>query len=153
MNLKYLIILLLAITSFYHARSQTSFSEDKTNDKKIIIKSNKLEKDSTLDTHVLISSVRENIKLQKLEHKKNFNNYSVDFYPDHKKGVFYVHLNGLNENPRTQLYLYNNDGKELYKIKAKTRLNEINLRNLPPGNYLLSAHVDEEISTWEIVKK
>lgn len=143
-------IVFVALLCFYSADAQT---EEKIKYDVIKLQKVKLERDSTLETHNLITSVRENIVLPKLDHSKSFTGYSVDFYPEHKTGVFYVLLNGADENPRSRLYLYASDGKELYSIKAKTRLNEVNMRNLPPGNYLLTIDVDEEISTWEVVKQ
>ncbi len=49
--------------------------------------------------------------------------------------------------------LYDEKGNERYSIKAKTRLNIVNLREIPSGTYLLTAEVDKEVTTWEIVKE
>ena len=85
--------------------------------------------------------------------KESFGAYSVNFYPQPKKGVIYIQFDGLPKNPKTELFLSNEKGDVIFKMRAKTRLNELNLRKIPPGTYLFTADVDEEITTWEIVKE
>jgi len=151
MRTVHFIIIIVSIFLFHNSSAQTDSTLVHLD--KFVLKKNKIARDSALSTHPLIASVRENIPLQKMEYKKTFQDYSVDFYPDHKKGVFYLHLNGVGKSPRTRIYLADGNGIELHSIKAKTRLNEVNLRKLPPGKYFLTVDVNAEITTWEILKE
>lgn len=155
--MKYFILPLIALFFLQPAFGQKetdkiNIKEDKIKLKKVII----VEKDSAIATHPLICSIQEDNQkgnLLKPEIQELNGKYSIYFYQQPNKGVIYVQLEGLPKDPKTELYLSNEKGDVIFKTRAKTRLNQINMTKLPPGNYLLTADIDEEVSTWEITKE
>jgi hypothetical protein len=151
--MKNLITLIITILFFHSSFCQTGNVETKVKEDKIKFKSAIVVQDSAIATHPIICSVTENENLPQLELQESYAKYNINFYPQPEKGVIYVQLDGLSKDPRTELFLSNEKGEVIYKIRAKTRLNQLNLTKVPPGTYLFTADVDEEISTWEIVKE
>jgi len=154
--MKYLILPLLALFFLQSALCQTFNDKSTMKEDKIKLEKATVEQDSALATHPLICSLSEDNKnsgLTKSEFQESNGKYSIDFYLQPSKGVFYVQLEGFPNDPKTELYLSNKKGDVIFETRAKTRFNQINMTKLPPGTYLLTVDVDEEISTWEIVKE
>jgi hypothetical protein len=85
--------------------------------------------------------------------KESHGDYSVNFYTHPEKGIVYIRFENLSKSVRPQLYFSNEKGDVIHKITAVTQVNVINLNKVPPGNYLITADVEEEISTWEVIKE
>jgi hypothetical protein len=112
-----------------------------------------MEQDSAMETWPILVSVVEKNDFKNPDIQKSFEKYSINFFPESDKGIIYIQFNDLDNNIKPELLFSNEKGDVIYKIRAKTRLNVINLRKIPPGTYLITADVNEEISTWEIVKE
>jgi hypothetical protein len=134
---------------------QTNVKAEKVNTDKITLAPAKIEQDSAVATWPVLVSVAE-------EEQKNFRepaakeshgDYSVNFYTHPEKGIIYVRFENLSKSVRPQLYFSNEKGDVIHKITAVTQVNVINLNKVPPGNYLITADVEEEISTWEVIKE
>ncbi len=152
--MKLLILLIAAFTISYSAYSQTKANISNIKSDKVRLTKTTIVQDSALATFPALVSVKEKDYARKSPSlQESFAAYSVDFYPEPENGIVYVKFANLSKEIKPLLYLYDEKGNELYSIKAKTRLNIINLREIPSGTYLLTAEVDKEVTTWEIVKE
>ena len=153
MKLKFLVLTLISLLFIQYGYSQSN--TDKTNDNKIKLKKETIVQDSALATWPILVSVVEKDLKTKAEVEESFGEYSVKFHPEPDKGIIYIQFENLPKEIKPELFLTNTKGEVIYSIKAKTRLNVINLRKIPSGTYLFTLNVnhDEEITTWEIVKE
>lgn len=152
MKLKYVILALIAILAFENSYGQTSNNNKK--EKKVKLEKYTLEKDSTLATWNIIASTPSlaNVK-KKMLFTESMGKCRISFSPDHKKGIIHVDFENLPKHVKPELTVSNLKGDVIFKHEARFANNVVNMRKLPPGSYLFTADVDEEISTWEFVKK
>lgn len=112
-----------------------------------------IEQDSSLIIWPLIVSVADEKNFKNDAIRESFSKYSINFYPELEKGIVYIEFENLPKAIKPDLYFSNSKGEVIYKIRAKTRLNVINFNKVPPGTYLITTDVEEEVSTWEVVKE
>lgn len=152
--MKFLTLFIATFALVYSAYSQTNGSISNVKTDKITLAKTTIVQDSALATFPELVSVVETDDLKSEPSvQKSFGPYSINFYPQPEKGIIYLQFTNLDKNIKPELYLYNSKGDEICKIKAKTRLNIINLREIPSGTYLITADVNKEVSTWEITKE
>jgi len=133
--------------------AQISFDKSKTKEDKIKLAPAKMEQDSALATWPILVSVAEGQSFKTPAVRESYGKYSVNFYPEPEKGIVYIEFENLPKAVKPDLYFSNAKGDVIFKTRAITRLNVINLRKVPPGTYLITTDVEEEISTWEVVKE
>jgi len=123
--------------------------------KKIILKKYEVVADSAVASWDLIVSSPLFSKSKKRAYFTEAINraQSVGFSLDEEKGIIYVDFVNMPKHVRPNLSISNENSDVIYKTQVKFANNVVNMTKLPPGTYLFSADVDEEISTWEFVKE
>jgi hypothetical protein len=158
MKLLLLSLTIIAFLSVNFCYGQTIKERAKVKEQsKIVLSKETIAKDSALATWPVIVSLMENDALSRSKTEaivnESFGEYSIKFNTNKEKGIITVYFENLPKNIYPDLFLTDTKGKEIYKIKAKTRLNVINLRKLPAGKYLFTTDVNKEVTTWEVVKE
>ena len=94
------------------------------------------------------------------EEKVSYQNNDIKFdtdvriYPNPTEGLFAVEINGIPEEISGKIYLYDAKGRILDKKETlQDSKIEFDLSQEPPGIYLLSIRLGEDVSTWKIIKK
>jgi hypothetical protein len=151
--MKHLIITIVFLGFAEAMFGQTNVKAEKVNTDKITLAPAKIEQDSAMATWPVLVSVAEGQSFKTPAVRDSNGKYSLNFYPEQEKGIIYIEFENLPKAIKPDLYFSNAKGDVIYKIRAKSRLNVINLRKVPPGTYLLTTDVEEEISTWEVVKE
>jgi len=146
------LLLLLVIVQFFPVTAQTVQS-GKIKGNKITLKKYSFEKDSALATWPILASIKEDVDIKNPNIQESSNQCNIKISPVTEKGIIYIQFENLDRDIKPVLSFCNEKGGVIFQINAKTRLNVINLRNIPPGTYLITADVNKEISTWEIVRE
>ncbi|MFV0268593.1 MAG: hypothetical protein ACK5HT_15815 [Draconibacterium sp.] len=154
MKIKYILLSLIALFVIEKAFCQES-NEDKGKYKKIKLKKYELVPDSAIAVWDLIVSTPSFSKAKKkMELQETVgSNISVTFSCDEEKGIIYVDFDGLSKDIRPILSVSKERGQVIEEQTVRFANNVVNMTKLPPGTYLFTADVDEEISTWEFVKE
>lgn len=154
MKIKYI---LLSLTAFFVIKS--AFGQDSGDSKekynKIKLKKYDVVQDSAVSTWGLIASTPSFANEEKsFQLREQVNDVvGVTFSTDEKKGIIYVDFENLPENNQPVLSISNESGNVINQQQVRFANNVVNMRKLPPGTYLFTADVDEEIATWEFVKE
>nr|WP_321485475.1 hypothetical protein [uncultured Draconibacterium sp.] len=152
MKIKYIIFCLIALFVVNSTKAQ---KDENRKGKKIKLKKYELVPDSIVASWNLIVSSPSFSKSKKQAYFTEAINraQSVRFSLDEEKGIIYVDFVNMPKHVRPNLSISNENSDVIYKTQVKFANNVVNMTKLPPGTYLFSADVDEEISTWEFVKE
>ncbi len=74
-------------------------------------------------------------------------------YPNPTQGKVYITMSEIEENAFKEIRLYDNQGKLVYKSDGYGNTIEIDISSYPTGYYMVELYVNEEHTTWKIIKQ
>lgn len=91
-------------------------------------------------------------KLPKI-YTETLNNHTVTIFPNPSEGAFQVKIEGLEDDVKGSLTLTSLSGIVIYKLDNIKPENNIDIRNTEGGTYFLSIILNDQKSTWKVIKK
>ena len=79
--------------------------------------------------------------------------HTVSISPNPTEGDLKVRVQGLTESDKCAWGIYTNQGKLIMTAKATDGGADININNQPSGIYLLRITINNQSTTWKIIKK
>jgi hypothetical protein len=79
--------------------------------------------------------------------------HSVKIYPNPTEGALRVSISGLEGTDRCSLGVYMSQGAQILTESVKTDNVNIDISNRPAGIYLLRITINNNSTTWKIIKK
>lgn len=74
-------------------------------------------------------------------------------YPNPTQGKVYIIMSEVEEDSLKEIRLYDNQGKLVYKSDGYGNTIEIDISSYPTGYYMVELYVNEEHTTWKIIKQ
>ncbi len=79
--------------------------------------------------------------------------HSIKIYPNPTEGVLKICISGLKETDKCLLEVYTLQGAQILTEIVKTDNIDINISDQPTGIYLLKITINNNSTTWKIIKK
>ena len=79
--------------------------------------------------------------------------HSVRIYPNPTEGALKISVTGLKGEDKCMLGVYTAQGAQVLTENVKTDNVDINISNHPAGIYLLRITINNNSTTWKIIKK
>lgn len=80
-------------------------------------------------------------------------NHSIKIYPNPTEGALKICISGLKGTDKCSLEVYTFQGSQILRENVKTDNIDINISNQPIGIYLLRITINNNSTTWKIIKK
>ncbi len=85
--------------------------------------------------------------------QETLKDYKITIAPNPTIGNLNITINGQTAFEQSQLSIYAMDGTLVKRIEPVKQTNYINLRNQPPGMYILRVLINGNLQTWKIIKQ
>lgn len=79
--------------------------------------------------------------------------HTVKIYPNPTEGALRVSISGLKDADKCSLGVYTSQGAQVLTENVKTDNVDINIGNHPAGIYMLRITINNNSTTWKIIKK
>lgn len=79
--------------------------------------------------------------------------HTVRIYPNSSEGVLQVCISGLKSTDKCSLVVYTTQGALVLTENVKTDRTDVNISNQPAGVYLLKITINDNSTTWKIIRK
>ena len=79
--------------------------------------------------------------------------HTVSIYPNPTEGDLKVRILSLTDSDKCVWWIYTNQGKQILTGKVVNGCVDININNQPSGIYLLKITINNQSTTWKIIKK
>lgn len=79
--------------------------------------------------------------------------HTVSIYPNPTEGDLMVRILSLTDSDKCVWWIYTNQGKQILTGKVVNGCVDININNQPSGIYLLKITINNQSTTWKIIKK
>lgn len=79
--------------------------------------------------------------------------YSISISPNPIKELVTITISGLDKNSKGQIAMYNIGGQLIEKRDIVTTENTFDLSSQPNGIFLIQIRIDEQVTSWKIVKQ
>lgn len=86
------------------------------------------------------------------KHEEHIGDKVITIYPNPTTGVLRVEITGIKPGNTGMIIITEMAGKTIRQIENISSSNELNLRDLARGNYILQIRIDGVKREWEIVK-
>jgi len=80
-------------------------------------------------------------------------NKEIKIYPNPVKTNLTVNISGYDQDLKGEYFLFDAQGKMILHDKLNTESFQINMSSYAVGNYIMRIVINEESTTWEILKK
>ena len=84
---------------------------------------------------------------------ESLNKHSVKIYPNPTKGLLKVSISGLKSTDKCSLGVFTMTGVKVMSCNTNTDNVDIDLSNRPVGVYLLKITINNNSTTWKIIKE
>lgn len=74
-------------------------------------------------------------------------------YPNPTQGRVYVELTGTSEIKKSMLRVFDSKGQKIYENSGSGSSLEVDFSKYPAGYYIVELTVNEERTTWKVVKR
>ncbi len=74
-------------------------------------------------------------------------------YPNPTQGKVYVEMQGGGEIGHSNIRMFDSHGRLIHEQEGNGNAVELDLSTYPTGHYIIDLFVNEEHTTWKIVKK
>ena len=74
-------------------------------------------------------------------------------YPNPTQGKVYVEMQGGGEIGHSNIRMFDSHGRLIHEQEGNGNAVELDLSTYPTGHYIIYLFVNEEHTTWKIVKK
>lgn len=79
--------------------------------------------------------------------------HSIKIYPNPTEGALKICVSGLKETERCSLAVYTSQGAQILEKSLTADNVDIDISNHPSGIYLLRIAIDNNQTTWKIIKR
>ena len=79
-------------------------------------------------------------------------NHKITIYPNPTEGNFNVEISDMESIEKASITIYSTTGTIVYTNDDPDASNEIDITQSPDGMYLLKIIVDDNSSTWKVIK-
>ena len=79
--------------------------------------------------------------------------HSIKIFPNLTNESLNICTSGLKETDESFLEVYTSRGMQVLKKSIETDNIDISISNLPTGIYLLKITINDDATTWKIIKK
>lgn len=79
--------------------------------------------------------------------------FSITVHPNPTEGLLRISIPGLKYTDKCTLEIYAAQGEQIFKENVTSNVVRIDISNHPPGIYLLKITVNNNSTTWKVIKK
>lgn len=79
--------------------------------------------------------------------------HTIKIYPNPTDGLLKVYVSGLQNTDKCSFGIYTTQGVRIMADDVHADKFEINISNQPAGIYLLRIYINDDSTTWKIIKK
>lgn len=83
----------------------------------------------------------------------DLNTRRITIYPNPTEGNFSVEIGQTETIEKSSISIYSMTGVTIYQVEDPDSVTEIDITTSPDGIYILRIMVNDEISTWRIIKQ
>lgn len=141
LKVKFILGLLLFTSLAVRAQSKIGYSYDSSG--------NRVERTIVLET---VKKAKASPGIER-SFTDNIDERNVKIYPNPTQGQLRVDISRLDNGDKCILSLYTISGNLIFKDSNAGTTNNIDISNQEPGLYLLKITVNENASTWKIIKQ
>jgi hypothetical protein len=84
--------------------------------------------------------------------KQTIVKYGINAFPNPTSSNITVSISNMEENDKAILFLYDMQGKEVLMQVARTKIEQVDMSNLPQGNYFLRVTINGDKAGYVIQK-
>lgn len=145
------LIIVLIIFAYQNSQAQTTFSYsydsagNRDNRQVITLKSS--------ENITSIEGKTEQQEIIKEIYVDKAGDINIKIYPNPTEGNLLIQIDKVEKINNGELKVYDIRGTLVVSSNKLKELNYINLLNQPQGTYILKLHVNNEFSTWKIIKQ
>lgn len=74
-------------------------------------------------------------------------------YPNPTQGKILIEMSEVEESSTNIIHIFDSQGKRVYASEGQGNQMEIDLSTYPAGYYMVELYVNDEHTTWKIIKK
>ena len=134
-----IISLMLALSYHVSAQDRVGYTYDAAG--------NRIKKEIVLNSQQAIRRQMADAVSETLSEK------TIRIYPNPTKGRLKVDITGYEHSDKCTLLIVNMAGQQVLSSNASSASTELNLSSQPNGLYILRIKLNDEESTWKIIKK
>ena len=83
----------------------------------------------------------------------SLSNARITIYPNPTEGDLRIDIAGIDNFERSEVTIHSSNGAVLSKISPLTASNEVDMTTYEDGIYLFVIRINDETTTWKIIKK
>lgn len=83
----------------------------------------------------------------------DLNDYTINIYPNPTKNLVYIEISGMESNHPINYEIISTNGKSVNKGMLDNSVNQLNLKHLLPGTYLLQLRSNNTTKEVKIIKQ
>ena len=83
----------------------------------------------------------------------SLSNARITIYPNPTEGDLRIDITGIDNFERSEVTIHSSNGTVLNKISPLTASNEVDMTTYEDGIYLFVIRINDETTTWKIIKK
>ena len=83
----------------------------------------------------------------------NTQSIQMKVYPNPTQGKILIEMSEVEESSTNIIHIFDSQGKRVYASEGQGNQMEIDLSTYPAGYYMVELYVNDEHTTWKIIKK